>query len=186
MIPIILHLSKNNPHKLYGKDTRNCQEKVKKINHLKSNQLVPSIYTMKELCFFSLDQWEISTHLLWGKCFNIPHHYDPHLNQTKLNGLLPLTIPGVLDNSFVKWTWQKNIWRWRAVCQWWSLLSRWLYKGGGVKHWASGSSSPLFNTFIGRRAIWHCGQFESMNTILKHGQQRNKTNNLTSSLRTFA
>ena len=78
------------------KDTRNCQEKVKKISHLKPNQLAPSIYIMKELCFFSLDQWEISIHLLWGKCFNIPHHCDPHLNQTKLNGLLPLTIPGVL------------------------------------------------------------------------------------------
>ena len=79
-----------------SKDTRNCLEKVKKISHLKSNQLAPSIYIMKELCFFSLDQWEISIHLLWGKCFNIPHHCDPHLNQTKLNGLLPLTIPGVL------------------------------------------------------------------------------------------
>ena len=81
------------------KDTRNCQEKVNKISHLKPNQLAPSIYIMKELCFFSLDQWEISIHLLWGKCFNIPHHCDPHLNQTKLNGLLPLTIPGVLVNN---------------------------------------------------------------------------------------
>ena len=82
------------------KDTRNCLEKVKKISHLKPNQLAPSIYIMKELCFFSLDQWEISIHLLWGKCFNIPHHCDPHLNQTKLNGLLPLTIPGVLTNCY--------------------------------------------------------------------------------------
>ena len=38
------------------KDTRNCQEKVKKISHLKPNQLAPSIYIMKELCFFSLGQ----------------------------------------------------------------------------------------------------------------------------------
>ena len=38
------------------KDTRNCQEKVNKISHLKPNQLAPSIYIMKELCFFSLDQ----------------------------------------------------------------------------------------------------------------------------------
>ena len=77
---------------------------MKKISHLKPNQLAPSIYIMKELCFFSLDQWEISIHLLWGKCFNIPHHCDPHLNQTKLNGLLPLTIPGVLDDlSFGLW-----------------------------------------------------------------------------------
>ena len=44
---------------VYGndyKDTRNCQEKVKKISHLKPNQLAPSIYIMKVLCFFSLDQ----------------------------------------------------------------------------------------------------------------------------------
>ena len=27
-----------------------------------------------DLCFFSLDQWEIMIHLLWGKCFNIPQH----------------------------------------------------------------------------------------------------------------
>ena len=66
----------------------------------------------------SLDQWEIKIHLLWGKCFNIPHwprshstnrrlqHIeklsktysgDPHLDQTKLNGLLLLTIHGVLS-----------------------------------------------------------------------------------------
>ena len=72
---------------------------------------------MIELCFFSLDQWEIKIHLLWGKCFNIPHwprshstnrrlqHIeklsktysgDPHLDQTKLNGLLLLAIHGVL------------------------------------------------------------------------------------------
>ena len=75
---------------------------------------------MIELCFFSLDQWEIKIHLLWGKCFNIPHwprshstnrrlqHIeklsktysgDPHLDQTKLNGLLLLTIHGVLINQ---------------------------------------------------------------------------------------
>ena len=28
---------------------------------------------MIELCFFSLDQWELKIHLLWGKCFNITH-----------------------------------------------------------------------------------------------------------------
>ena len=65
----------------------------------KSNQLAPSIYIMIELCFFSLDQWEIRIHLLWGKCFNIPHHCDPRLNQTKFNDSLPLTIPGVLASK---------------------------------------------------------------------------------------
>ena len=51
---------------------------------------------MIELCFFSLDQWEIRIHLLWENCFKIPHNCDPHLNQTKSNDLLPLTIAGVL------------------------------------------------------------------------------------------
>ena len=39
-----------------GKDTRNCQEKMKEISHFKPNQIAPSIYIMKELCFFSHDQ----------------------------------------------------------------------------------------------------------------------------------
>ena len=74
----------------------NCPEKAMKISHFNPNQSAPSIYIMIELCYFSLDQWEIRIHLLWGKSFNIPHHCDPHLNQTKFNDLLPLTIPGVL------------------------------------------------------------------------------------------
>ena len=60
------------------------------------NQSAPSIYIMIELCYFSLDQWEIRLHLLWGKSFNIPHRCDPRLNQTKFNDLLALTIHGVL------------------------------------------------------------------------------------------
>ena len=74
------------------KDTRNCPEKVMKISHFNPNQSAPSIYIMIELCYFSLDQWEIRIHLLWGKSFNIPLHCDPHLNQTKwliFNDLLP-------------------------------------------------------------------------------------------------
>ena len=71
----------------------------------KSNQLAPSIYIMIELCFFSLDQWEIRIHLLWEKCFKIPHNCDPHLNQTKFNDLLPLTIAGVLATKHVIWSW---------------------------------------------------------------------------------
>ena len=31
------------------------------------------------------------------KTFPNPHHCDPHLDQTKFNDLLPLTIDGVLD-----------------------------------------------------------------------------------------
>ena len=63
------------------------------------NQSAPFIYIMIERCYFSLDQWEIRIHLLWGECFNIPHHCDPHLNQTKFNDLLPLTIDGVLKGT---------------------------------------------------------------------------------------
>ena len=95
------------------------------------------IMIILELCFFSLHQWEIKIHLLWGECFNIPHwprshlttrrlqHIEklsktysgnPHLDQTKLNGLLLLTIHGVLAkleswhlgvviyNQIVTWT----------------------------------------------------------------------------------
>ena len=88
---------------------------------------------MIELCFFSLDQWEIKIHLIWGKCFNIPHwprshstnrrlqHIEKlsktysHLDQTKLNGLLLLTIHGVLAHPselfiidyFCWWGWNK-------------------------------------------------------------------------------
>ena len=62
-------------HELSGKSDEN--------NPLKPNQSAPSIYIMIELCYFSLDQWEIRIHLLSGKCFNIPHDCDPHLDQTK-------------------------------------------------------------------------------------------------------
>ena len=33
------------------------------------NQIAPSLYIMRELCYFSRDQWEIKKHLLWGICF---------------------------------------------------------------------------------------------------------------------
>ena len=33
------------------------------------NQIAPSIYIMRELCYFSRDQWKIKKHLLWGICF---------------------------------------------------------------------------------------------------------------------
>ena len=96
-------------HELSGKNNEN--------KSFKPNQIAPSIYIMVELCFFSLHQWEIKIYLLCGKYFNIPHwprshstnrrlqHIeklsktysgDPHLDQTKLNGLLLLTIHGVL------------------------------------------------------------------------------------------
>ena len=48
------------------KDTINCPEKAMKISHINPNQSVPSIYIMIELCCFSLDQWVIKIHMLWG------------------------------------------------------------------------------------------------------------------------
>ena len=126
-----------------GKDTMNCAEKAMKISHLNPNQSAPSIYIMIELCYFSLahryatflcswdveiddslvgqltnfslDQWEIRLHLLWGKSFNIPHCCDPHLNQTKFNDLLPLTIHGVLV-YFVTKTTKENIQQCYLLC----------------------------------------------------------------------
>ena len=44
-------------------DTINCLEKAMKISHYN--------YFMIELCYFSLHQWEIKIHMLWGKCFNV-------------------------------------------------------------------------------------------------------------------
>ena len=74
---------------------------------------------MIELCYFSLDQWEIRIHPLWGKSFNIPHHCDTHLNQTKLNGLFPLTIHGVLESNLRTYEniygTSKNIWHYPEI-----------------------------------------------------------------------
>ena len=39
---------------------------------------------MIELCYFSLDQWDIKIHLLWGKCFNIPHWPKSHSTNRRL------------------------------------------------------------------------------------------------------
>ena len=51
---------------------------------------------MKTLLLFSRPMRDKDTSAL-REIFNIPHHCDPHLNQTKLNDLLPLTIDGVLS-----------------------------------------------------------------------------------------
>ena len=60
---------------------------------------------MLEHCYFSLDQWEIKVHLLWGKWFNIPlwpfdqcdtaTHWWPFWMQVKSRyGLVKLTYFG--------------------------------------------------------------------------------------------
>ena len=79
------------------KDTMNCPEKVMKISHFNHNQSAHSIYLKIELCYFSLDQMRDKDTSAVREMFQyIPHHCDPHLNQTKFNDLLPLTIDGVL------------------------------------------------------------------------------------------
>ena len=45
----------------------NCPEKAMKISRFNPNQSAPSIYIMIELCYFSLNQWEIKIHMLWKK-----------------------------------------------------------------------------------------------------------------------
>ena len=81
---------------------------------------------MIELCYFSLDQWEIRIHLLWGICFNIPHHCDPHLNQTKFNDLLSLTIHGPLAMIF--WILYTGDWTLSFIeCYWTGSPQLWLW-----------------------------------------------------------
>ena len=130
------------------------------ISHFNPNQSAPSIYIRIELCYFSLDQWEIRIHLLWGKSFNIPNHCDPH--QTKFNGLLPLTIPGVLTIANVLtfkwngWSWDEGlnswVWKFNLMC----LLS--IYadedaREGNCKGHIKDSLN-LLKQFLGRSSVW--------------------------------
>ena len=60
-------------------------------------------YALREMFQYSslaekpLDQWEIATHWRAFQIQDKSRHCDPHLDQTKFNGLLPLTIEGVLN-----------------------------------------------------------------------------------------
>ena len=91
---------------------------IRKVYENKSfepNLIAPSVYIMMELCCFSLDQWEIRIHLLWGKSFNIPLHCDPHLND-----LLPLTIPGVFVWCIThSWSRMIRLAPLRRIILWW-------------------------------------------------------------------
>ena len=120
---------------------------------------MPSFYILIELCFFSLDQGEINIHLLWGKCFNIPHwlrshstngrlqqienphHCDPHLNQTKFNDLLPLTIDGVIVIVFVDSIFTNN----KQIERWWMKCNN-SQDGAADEHWINKYS--LFSNII--------------------------------------
>ena len=59
-------------------------------------------YALREMFQYSslaekpLDQWEIATHWRAFQIQDKSRHCDPHLDHTKFNGLLPLTIDGVL------------------------------------------------------------------------------------------
>ena len=58
----------------------------------KDTSALRGIFQYSSLAEKPFNQWEITTH--WR-----PHHCDRHLDQTKLNDLLPLTIDGVLDRT---------------------------------------------------------------------------------------
>ena len=64
-------------------------------------------HIMIELCYFSLHQWEIKIHLLWGKCFNIPHWLRSHLTNGRLQHIEDLSKSSSLWPSFrpnqIKW-----------------------------------------------------------------------------------
>ena len=79
-------------HELSGKSDEN--------KSFKPNQIAPSIYIMIELCYFSLDQWEITIHLLWGKCFNIPHWPRSHSTNGRLQHIEDLSKSSSLWPSF--------------------------------------------------------------------------------------
>ena len=69
---------------------------------------------MKELCYFCLDQqWEIKIHLLWGKCFNVPHWPKSHFTNGTRVGMvwLKLLILGTIDGvlCIVKFIFAKKI-----------------------------------------------------------------------------
>ena len=59
----------------------------------KDTSALREMFQYSSLAEKPFDQWEIVTH--WR-----PHHCDPHLDQTKYNDLLPLTIDGVLVNIY--------------------------------------------------------------------------------------
>ena len=65
------------------KDTINCLEKAMKISHFN--------HIMIELCYFSLHQSVIKIHMLWGKCFNIPHWLRSHSTNGRLQHIEELS-----------------------------------------------------------------------------------------------
>ena len=123
---------------------------------------------MIELCYFSLDQWEIKIHLLRGifsifligreairrmgdcntlKSLGRAHHCHPHLDPTKLSDLLPVTIDGVLITWIIYPT----------------LKSRWgkyIFKLSLVKYQFKGilgkMSTKYLDVIIWSESVWRC------------------------------
>ena len=129
------------------------------------NQSALSIYIKIELCYFLLDQWEIRIHLLWGRCFNIPHHCDPYLNQTKFNDLLPLTIDGVLGSP--QWrTYTPALWKRSTVEREFQSYNR---ETNASKYPRPSTSNPSQQII---RNVLQCSQcektFSGRNTLSKH------------------
>ena len=62
----------------------------------KDTSALREIFQYSSLAEKPLDQWKIATHWRAFQIQDKSRHCDPHLYQTKFNGLLPLTIPGAL------------------------------------------------------------------------------------------
>ena len=65
---------------------------MRNIETFPSKQMYPHLSLAEK----PLDQWEIATHWRDFQIHDKSRHCDTHLDQTKFNDLLPLTIDGVL------------------------------------------------------------------------------------------
>ena len=62
----------------------------------KDRSALREMFQYSSLAEKPLDQWEIATHRRPFQIQDKSRHCHPHLDQTKFNDLLPLTIDGVL------------------------------------------------------------------------------------------
>ena len=95
-----------------------------------------------------LHQWEIATHWWAFQNQDKSRHSDPHLDQTKFNGLLPLTIDGVL----VPYGSQRHP-NFKAVTEWQNFATLWILYYIYPRH-QKGSSSKKNGPLTVRLTVW--------------------------------
>ena len=66
----------------------------------KDTSALREMFQYSSLAKKPLGQWEIATHWRYFQIQDKSRHCDPHLDQTKFNDLLPLTIDGVLITNY--------------------------------------------------------------------------------------